>query len=206
MKSTMFFLNYIIDRTTIILILMIFGVVISCSKKPEISENIEENEDRFINSYITWGDPPFWIDSLDRYSVQKLDSLDPNYLLWNNQKLNSIYLEIFDGKIKNIAREITVLTNSNVSKEFEINLFKGELIYKSDTISKWDIKEFKQKFKNSYNWRNLSQTGYQERLDSNNDSIYDAVSFRLSTNEKLIFHFVQGKPKTLHYIFDSSRY
>lgn len=206
MKSMMFFLNYIIDRATIILIWLIFGIIISCSKKPEISENIEKTEDKFINSYITWGDPPFWIDSLDRYSVQKMDSLDPNYLLWNNQKINSIYSDIFDDKIKNNGQEITVLINSNDSKEFEINLLKGVLIYKSDTISKWEIKNFKQKFKNSYNWRNLSQTGYQERLDSNNDSIYDAVSFRLSNNEKLIFHFVQGKPKTLHYIFDSSRY
>lgn len=201
----MFFLNYIIDRTTIILICLIFGIIISCSKNHEISENIGETEDKYINSYITWGDPPFWIDSLDRYSVQKLDSLDPNYLLWNNQKLNSIFSEVFDDKIKNNGQEITVLINSNDSKEFEINLLKGVLIYKSDTISKWEIKNFKQKFKNSYNWRNLSQTGYQERLDSDNDSIYDAISFRLNDNENLIFHFVQGKPHTLHYIFDSSR-
>lgn len=202
----MFSLNYITNIKIKILVFLFFLISTSCFRKPEIIENIEEPDDKYINSYLTWEDPPFWIDSLDRYSSQRLDSLDLNYLLWNNKKLNSIYSEIFDDKIKKNDHEITVLINSNDSKEFEINLLKGVLIYKSDTISKWEIKDFKQKFKNSYNWRNMSQTGYQERLDSKNDSIYDAISFRISNHENLIFHFVQGRPVTLHYVFDLSLY
>ncbi len=161
---------------------------------------IPENK---ISRYTTWGDVPFWIDSAEFYSIEKMNFLDLKKV-WIADSLNlhtlihqiSKTTSSFDIKQKYGNRIHAVYRKRNI-QEFNIHLKDVAVICENQDLSKMSIGSFKTQFPQTYNWRNLGFTGYIVNLDYQNDSVYDDLTFRVEQQNRIIFHLVNGHPRTL---------
>lgn len=161
---------------------------------------IPENK---ISRYTTWGDAPFWIDSAEFYSIEKMNLLDlKKVCIADSLNLHTLIHQIskttsaFDIE-QNYGDWIHAVYRKRKIQEINIPLKDVAVIYENQDLSKMSIGSFKTQFPETYNWRNLGFTGYIVNLDYQNDSVYDDLTFRVERENRIIFHLVNGQPRTL---------
>lgn len=197
MKSMTYSLNFGIKAISIITCF----ALLACSERDSITiiENIGENDSLSIMNITTWGDTPFWVDSMDHYSFSKLDSFDLEQFKVNGTRLNDFVESLSDS---DQTDGVEFMVNDENSIEFELKISDFTLIHRLDTISNWRIEKFKKEFPNSYNWRNVHRDGYEANLDFKVDSIHDVIAFKTGYINKIIIHLVNGQPRTFRIILE----
>lgn len=172
------------------LIKLLFLALFSCSQGSLEVIPSKSAIDYTITSINTWGDAPYWVDSAENYSAEKLDSISLNQIIF----LDSISLfELIKNSKFEDLENIVKDTTSGIIKISAIDIVNIDSLL----LDSLEIKYFKHKYINSYNWRNFYRSHFLSGYSITKDFSYDGLIFRSSGTNFLMFHFINGKVKQI---------